>query len=71
MLNHTAFDYIVLADGSCKKNGKLFLFLGNNVFCKLADLYFALVSLIKPVIHEVSCGWLFSSLNVYQFETWP
>ena len=33
-----------------KKNGKLFLFLGSNVFCKLADLYFALFRSIKPVI---------------------
>ena len=48
-LTGMAFDCI--ADGSCKKRiGKLFLFLGSNVFCKPANLYFALVRLIKPVI---------------------
>lgn len=52
-----------IADGSCIKNGKLFLFLGSIVFCKLANLYFAVVRSVKPVIvSRVACfGWLFCS----------
>ena len=51
-----------------KKNGKLFLFLGSNVFCKLANLYFALVRLIKLVTVS-RVAWLFSS--VPQFWSKP
>jgi len=36
-----------------KKNGKLFLFLGSNVFCKVANLYFALVRIKRLIAVDV------------------
>lgn len=60
----TAWLSIALQMVHVKKNGKLFLFLGSNVFCKLANLYFALVRLIKPVIVS-RAAWLFCSVWIY------
>ena len=56
----TAWLSIALLMVRVKKNGKLFLFLGSNVFCKLANLYFGLVRLIKPAIVS-RVAWLFCS----------
>lgn len=38
-----------------KKNGKLFLFLGSNVFCKLANLLLY-ISQINKACNRLTCG---------------